>query len=128
MKKPVIFGGMMALGAVGLITGLLVAQQPGAGGARPATAPTAAPVTTRIAFINVVQVLKNYQKAQAFQDSMKAQFKLFQDNEAKIRSQIEIAKQEGIKVGPTNTAQLELLDKRIRELTHSSKITTTTPK
>lgn len=117
MKKPVIFGGVMALSAVGLITGLLVAQQPGAGGARPAAAPAPAPVTTRIAFINLVQVLKNYQKAQAFQDAMKAQFKLFQDNEARIRSQIEIVKQDMAKVPPTNTPQLELLDKRARELT-----------
>jgi Skp family chaperone for outer membrane proteins len=112
MKKRTItiLAGVATLG-IGIYVGSHVwAQQGGQQTARPAAV---APLQTRVAVINVAQVIKEYNKFKAYQAELKAQIKPLNDQVEKLKADVATRRAEGAK--PETTAQRrEQLEKDIK--------------
>jgi Skp family chaperone for outer membrane proteins len=95
-----ILAGVATLG-VGIYVGSSIwAQQPAQQPARPASA---LPLQTRVAVINVAQVIKNYNKFKMYQEELKAEIKPLNDQVDKLKADVAARKAQASK--PETTAQ-----------------------
>jgi Skp family chaperone for outer membrane proteins len=95
-----ILAGVATLG-VGIYVGSSIwAQQPAAQPARPATAP---PLQTRVAVINVAQVIKNYNKFKMYQEELKGLIKPMNEEVDKLKN--DIAARKAVAAKPETSAQ-----------------------
>lgn len=130
MKRTLgILAGLGVLGTVGYLGGRLWAQnppyppQPAPGQVRPvsAVAPSAAPVAqptaaprTRIALINMIEIVKKYRKAQNFQEQMANMAKTIDANELQpVRNNIIKLRQDVARV--TDPTQHDQIEKDLRK-------------
>jgi len=94
-----ILAGVATLG-VGIYLGsYLWAQQTGQQPARP----TAPPLQTRVAVINVAQVIKNYNKFKMYQEELKKQIKPLNDQVDKLKA--DVANRQTVMKKPETTVQ-----------------------
>jgi Skp family chaperone for outer membrane proteins len=104
-----LFAGIMALGLAVYLGSRLWAQAPAA----PA-APVQAPAQTRVALINVVQVITNYHKFKTFQDELGRLAKPFKDREAELTKNL-TAWEAQLKNTASTQQQKEEAEKQIKE-------------
>jgi Skp family chaperone for outer membrane proteins len=113
VKKRFMVGGLMALGSVTLLGGWLLAQPGTTTPPRPATAPAAS--QTRIALLNLTQVIKGYNKYINFQNEMKGLLKVYEDKHTKLRTQVE-GYQKDLQKPDIAPATKEQIEKDVRRL------------
>jgi Skp family chaperone for outer membrane proteins len=80
-------GGLVALSSAILLGGLLWAQPAAPTGTAPRTTPAAAP-QTRIALLNLTQVIKGYNKYLNFQNDMKGLLKVYETKDTDLRTKL----------------------------------------
>ena len=112
MKKRFMVGATAALASVTLVGSWLWAQ-PGGSTAPKTTAPAAA--QTRIALLNLTQVIKGYNKYINFQSEMKGLLKVYEDKHTKLRATIE-GYQKDIQKPETSPQQKEQMTKEVTKL------------
>ena len=120
MKRTIgIAVGVLTLGVAIYIGSRLSAQQPGAAaGPKPAGAPAGAPVgstKTRVALLNLKNVVTNYKKWTNFQEEYKTEFKKYQARVEPLEKQLEAIMNQG-KDPKTDAATKERLEKDARNL------------
>ena len=112
MKRTVvILVGLATLGAGVYLASQVWAQQPGQAPARPAVAP----LQSRIALVNIAQVIKNYDKYKNYQAQIKAELAPL-EKELEAKRAAAIAKENEATKPDTPPARREQLQKEIRAM------------
>lgn len=110
MKRSIGFiGGVLAVFLAAYVGTKLVAQTGTPAGTRPSTP------QTRIALINLPWVMKHYEKAKSFNDTMKSEGKKFDDQMAALRTQAEAVAKKLQQPGIDN-AEKEKLEQEMKRL------------
>jgi Skp family chaperone for outer membrane proteins len=107
-RKIGILAGLVALGVAAYLGSYLRAQQNAANQAQ-------TPLQTRVALINLGQVIKNYQKFKNFEVGLKAESEKYQ-KEFETKRTIAVKKQERMKEPTISAAEREQLEKEVKTL------------
>ena len=105
-RKMGLFAGILALGLAVYLGSRLWAQAP--------AAPVQAPAQTRVALVNVVQVITNYHKFKTFQDELGRLAKPYKDREAELTKNL-TAWENQLKKGDVTPQQKEEAEKQVKE-------------
>jgi Skp family chaperone for outer membrane proteins len=105
-RKMGLFAGILALGLAVYLGSRLWAQAP--------AAPVQAPAQTRVALVNVVQVITNYHKFKTFQDELGRLAKPYKDREAELTKNL-TAWETQLKKPDATPQQKEEAEKQIKE-------------
>ena len=105
-RKMGLFAGILALGLAAYLGSRLWAQAP--------AAPVQAPAQTRVALVNVVQVITNYHKFKTFQDELGRLAKPYKDREAELTKNL-TAWENQLKKGDVTPQQKEEAEKQVKE-------------
>jgi Skp family chaperone for outer membrane proteins len=111
----------LAAGAVALSLGVYLASRLWAQEPAPPDKPPAAkaPAQTRVAFVNLVQVIKKYHKYKTFEDEQKALAKPYEELNTKLKG--ELKELQKVVDNPTSTAQQK--EEAEQQITENKRLT-----